>query len=188
MRSERIIRRCGVLAALCAANLLVAVTPLVAVASARYGQRVATGSVAGQGGARLRDSLQADGHAFAMLEDCTTPHAQNVAAATFAARMTVLPGAAEMELRFEILERKPGQSSFHRAASIGDSAVGAWRISGEHVTVFKDFDEVKGLEGPAAYRAKVHFRWLDSEGQAVDWSAHRTAPCRQPAPLGPSGS
>lgn len=148
------------------------------------------------GGVRSQNDVEAAGHASAFLEACPNGGQEAgsgrgqsagaaVGSATFSARMTQLPGASQMELRFEIFERELGEASFHAAPSVGGSSVGAWRISGEHVNVFKDFDEVTGLAGPAQFRARVRFRWLDSEGRAVDWAAHRTEACREPALVSP---
>ena len=178
-------------AAVAAAALCVAATgPAGATtATAGTGSAGSVGRVArSSGGTEPQNDVQAEEHASTSLEGCVAADATADGVAKFVAHMTALPGASEMEIRFEILEREPGEASFHRPPEAGTAATGTWRVSGEHVTVFKDFDEVTGLGGPALFRAKVRFRWLDAEGDAIASAEHQTSVCKQPAASAQPGS
>jgi hypothetical protein len=187
MQVARFIARRRALFALALVFSACGALPQVASALRVHGDSLTSGIVTrGSSDVQTQEDPQAVGHASATLEDCAAAGTQASGSATFSARMTALPGSSEMELRFEVLEREQGEASYHRPASVGDSAVGAWRISGEHVTVFKDFDEVTGLAGPGLVRARIHFRWLDSEGHVVAWAERRTEPCKVPLLVAPS--
>lgn len=200
MRFARLIAgRLGVAAltlGLCGATL-----PAAALAASASAHAQATG------GAQWHSDPQAHKHTSATLEACLASTAAGTAttrtgvsatrgrasatqttgasttqaggSATFAAQMTALPGAYELEMRFEILERQPGQAAFHRPPGPGTPGLGSWRVSGPHVAVLKDFDEVTNLAAPALYKARIRFRWLDSEGHPFHWAERETEPCRQ---------
>ncbi|MHB1468977.1 MAG: hypothetical protein ACYCX7_07465 [Solirubrobacteraceae bacterium] len=131
------------------------------------------------GGVSSQSDVNASSHTSVSLESCLAGGASESGAATFAAHMASVPGAVEMEMRFEILERAVGEASFHRPPGAGSAALGSWRQSAPRVGVFKDSDEVTGLVAGADYSARVRFRWLDAEGHAIAWAQRRTESCRQ---------
>jgi hypothetical protein len=127
-------------------------------------------------------------HTAAMLESCVAAStAQTGGTAMFAAQMTSLPGTYELEMRFEILEHQPGQPAFHRPLGTGAPGLGSWRVSGPHVAILKDFDEVTNLAGPALYKVRVRYRWLDAEGHPIHWAERETEPCKQSAAVTQTG-
>src|SRR6202012_3673474 len=128
-----------------------------------------------------QSGVQASGHTSVTLESCLGATSTSAGTAIFTARMSAVPGAVQMEMRFEIIDRAPGEASFHRPPGVGAAALGSWRESALHVGVFKDSDEVTGLLVGAQYSARVHYRWLDAEGETVAWPQRRAEACRQPA-------
>lgn len=141
----------------------------------------------GTGGSSSQPVIEATSHTSVALESCiaattSASGAETAGEATFAARMSAVPDAAQMEMRFEILERVSGEAAFRRPPGAGSAALGSWRESALHVAVFKDSDEVTGLFGPAQYSARVHFRWLDAEGHTIAWAERRAEACKQPSP------
>ena len=138
------------------------------------------------GGVSSHSDAQAGEHASVAVESCRAAGAGETGEVTFAAQMQALPGAVQMEMRFEVIARAAGEAGFRLPPGAGAAARGAWRKSSTNVGVFKDSDEVTGLLAPTRYRARVHFRWLDAEGRAVAWAVHHTESCRPGASSAPS--
>jgi hypothetical protein len=160
---------------------LVAPDALAAAHAAGGGSALRSPDAQSNGGAVSQTVVQASSHTSVALESCLGASSSSAGAATFTARMSTVPGAVQMEMRFEIIERAPGEASFHRPPGVGSAALGSWRESALHVGVFKDSDEVTDLPVGAQYSARVHFRWLDAEGETVAWAQRRAEACRQPA-------
>ena len=124
--------------------------------------------------------------ASATLEQCVAALAENERAATFVGEMTAIAGSARMEMRIDLLERRPAQARFHTVSAPG---LGLWRASAPGVKVFRYLKQVTNLAAPASYRAAVRFRWLDARGRLMKAVELRTASCAQPAapaPLAPA--
>jgi hypothetical protein len=117
--------------------------------------------------------------ASATLEQCVTAVTQNERSATFAGEMTSIPGAVKMEIRIDVLERLPRETSFHTVAAAG---LGTWSVSAPHVKVYKYLNKVTNLSAPAFYRGAVRFRWLNGHGRVLKTMELRTPRCQQPAP------
>jgi hypothetical protein len=95
-------------------------------------------------------------------------------AAEFEARMSRIPGAVRMKMRFLLESRKTGARRYHRVAAPGFSR---WTSSRAGRYVFTR--RVEALEGPARYRAQVRFQWLDADGHAIARYRAWSRSCRQ---------
>jgi len=89
------------------------------------------------------------------------------------ANVQPLPGTAQMELKFVLLERTPGQG-FHRVHG-GD--LGRWRqLTLASWAVKKP---VLNLPAPATYRFRVSFLWLAGSGSVISSQTLLSPLCRQ---------
>jgi hypothetical protein len=95
-------------------------------------------------------------------------------AAEFEARMSRIPGAARMKMRFLLESRKAGARHYHRVSAPGFSR---WTSSRAGRYVFTR--RVEALEGPARYRAQVRFQWLDDRGHVIARDRAWSRSCRQ---------
>ncbi|MGH2856489.1 MAG: hypothetical protein ACRDMJ_03285 [Solirubrobacteraceae bacterium] len=93
------------------------------------------------------------------------------------------PGTRTLEVRFDLLERLPGQA---RAMVVHGQRLGVWvlptdptlgRLPGD---VWRLYKPVINLPAPAAYRFRVRFRWLGDGGRVLGSSVRFTRACRQP--------
>lgn len=123
--------------------------------------------------ARARPPLQA------RLVACTTGAAAAARRATFTASMPAVRGAARMAMRFDLLQRGPGDPAFARVAL---PAWGLWQRSDPGRTGFIYTRTVRALRAPGAYRAIVRFRWYGADGRVLRRARRLTAICRQPDP------
>ena len=127
--------------------------------------------------------------ASAVLEQCVTAVDQSERSATFGGEMISVPGSTRMEMRFDLLERRPQDTAFHTVVASG---LGVWRFASSGVKVYKYLKQVTNLSAPAYYRAAVRFRWLNSKGKLIKALELRTPRCLQPAPpataLPPAGA
>jgi CARDB len=114
----------------------------------------------------------------ARLVACTTGATATARKVTFTASMPAIAGAARMAIRFDLLQRGPGDASFARVAL---PAWGRWDRSEPGRTGFIYTKTVRALR-PGAYRASVRFRWYDADGHVVRRARRRTRTCRQPDP------
>ena len=96
-------------------------------------------------------------------------------AAAFKARMTTVPGAVKMKMRFLLEKRAPGSLRYRRVSAPGFSP---WTTSEADRYGFTR--RVEALKGPARYRAQVRFRWLDEEGKVIARDRAWSRSCRQP--------
>ncbi len=114
----------------------------------------------------------------ASLVQCLTTGEQAERAATFAGEMMTIAGAARMSMRIELLERRPGEMSYHAVAAPG---LGVWRASDPGVGVYKYVKQVTNLAAPADYKGLVTFRWQGARGRTLKRDERRTRRCSQPA-------
>jgi hypothetical protein len=121
-------------------------------------------------------SPQGRAPASASLAECVSAASQEARAVTFAGEMTALPGTARMEMRIDVLERAPEESTFHRVAAPG---LGVWRGSAPGVKAYRYLKQVTNLAAPAFYRGAIRFRWLNSHGRMISASELRTRACEQ---------
>jgi hypothetical protein len=120
--------------------------------------------------------------ASAGTEACVTSVVQTERSATFVGAMTAVPGTVRMQMRIEVLERGPGEESFHEIAYPG---LGQWLRSSAGIKMYRNFSKVTDLSAPATYRAGVHYRWLGSKGRVLRTLYLRTPRCEQPAAPAP---
>ncbi|HXB15474.1 MAG TPA: hypothetical protein VNV44_06990 [Solirubrobacteraceae bacterium] len=112
----------------------------------------------------------------ATLESCVEAPEQAERSATFAGEMSMIPGAAKMEMRIDVLERTPSEEAFHVVAAPG---LGVWRWAAPGVKTYRYLKEVTNLAAPAFYRAAVRFRWVNAKGKLVKAYELRTQRCIQ---------
>ena len=118
-------------------------------------------------------AAHADGGADVRVLSCSPWQERDGGSVTYQARMRSKPGTARMVLRFRLLERS-GQGEYHR---VGAREV--WRSSRPGALTFVWEHRVRGLRQGAAYRAVVHFRWLDKQGRQIASARRRSGECRQ---------
>jgi hypothetical protein len=117
--------------------------------------------------------------AVVSLEQCVTSTEQEARTATFSGEMIAIAGTSKMEMRIDVLERMPSalEPAFRNIAAPG---LGVWRTAAPGVKVYKYLKQVTNLTAPAAYRAAVRFRWLNTKGKLVKAAELRTPKCQQP--------
>ena len=114
----------------------------------------------------------------AALVQCLTASEAPQRSATFSGEMTMFAGASRMSMRIELLERMPGEMSYHVVAAPG---LGVWRSSDPGVGVYKYVKQVTNLSAPADYKGLVSFRWQGAHGHTIKRDERRTRRCSQPA-------
>ncbi len=139
------------------------------------------GSARGQTLAASADLLSSGGTLpdSASLVQCLTASEPAERSATFSGEMTMFAGASRMSMRIELLERMPGEMSYHVVAAPG---LGVWRSSDPGVGVYKYVKQVTNLSAPADYKGLVSFRWQGVHGRTIKRDERRTRRCSQPAP------
>src|SRR4051794_24006549 len=115
----------------------------------------------------------------ARLAACTTGPNATARRATFTASMPAVTGAARMAIRFDLLQRAPGDAAFARVAL---PAWRRWERSQPGRTGFIYTKTVRALRAPGAYRATVRFRWYGPDGRVLRRARRTTPICRQPDP------
>jgi hypothetical protein len=118
----------------------------------------------------------------ASLVQCLTATEQAERSATFSGEMTMIPGAARMSMRIELLERAPGETSYHTVIAPG---LGVWRTAETGVKSYKYLKQVTNLSAPAVYKGLVSFRWQGPRGHTIRREERRTHRCAQPPPVTP---
>ena len=94
--------------------------------------------------------------------------------------MRARPGTQRMEMRFGLMQRKPGSLRWERLRGRG---LNTWihpdiaTLGQQPGDVWQEKKQVASLPSPAIYRLRVTFRWELTSGHldAVRWSP----PCRQ---------
>jgi len=135
-------------------------------------------TLAGSVGAQT--SRVSDASDSASLVQCLTAGEPAERSATFAGEMTMIPGAARMSMRIELLERVSGETGYHPVLAPG---VGVWRTADPGVKSYRHLEQVTNLSAPAFYRALITFRWTGSHGRVLRHDELRTPRCVQPPPV-----
>jgi hypothetical protein len=125
------------------------------------------GSALAKGGA-----LRAD------LTACTTGVQAVDRAATFVGTMPRIKGATRMEMRFSLLQKRPGDAY----TRVTVPKWGSWVRSQPGVPSFSYMRRLEQLAAPAVYRVHVRFRWRTSSGAVVRRSERWSPVCEQPDP------
>jgi hypothetical protein len=147
--------------------------PWIGLVSAAYAD--GGGSGAGQPSGAAVDS--------ASLVQCLSATAPAERSAMFAGEMNMIPGAAKMSMRIELLERTPGETGYHPVLAPG---VGVWRTADPGVKTYKHLEQVTNLAAPAYYRALITFRWEGPHGRVLHRDEQRSPRCVQSAPATPA--
>jgi CARDB len=99
--------------------------------------------------------------------------------AAFYSRMLHRAEGQRMWMRFTLLER--GEDGHY--APVAAPALKRWRKSKPGVRAFGYKQRVKGLAPDSAYRARVDYRWYDSDGTLTHKARRRSGVCSQSGPL-----
>ena len=100
-------------------------------------------------------------------------------AATFYGRMTTIPGAIRMGMRFTLVERLGRDGEWARVEVPELRSV---RRSGVGVKSFAYRQRVEDLRPGGAYRASVQFRWYGPAGTVLKTLTRETRACRGELP------
>jgi len=115
----------------------------------------------------------------AKLTDCHVGAQPADRFAVFVGQMPALQGTKRMWMRFDLLQRTPGQAEYE---PVRLPAWGVWQRSQPGRTAFIYTRKVQSLRAPGAYRARVRFRWYDASGRLQRGTQRTTRTCRQPDP------
>jgi hypothetical protein len=118
------------------------------------------------------------GPVSASVEQCVPAAVQTERSATFTAQMTAITGAQRMAIQMEIQEWTPADPTFRTILAPG---LGVWSQSETGVKIYKFVKQFTNLTAPGAFRALVHYRWLDNHGHVIARAQRRTPVCQQPA-------
>jgi hypothetical protein len=118
------------------------------------------------------------GPVSASVEQCVPAAAQSERSATFTAQMTATTGTQRMAIQMEIQEWTPTNPTFRTVLAPG---LGVWSQSETGVKIYKFVKQFTNLTAPGAFRALVHYRWLDGRGHTIAHAQRRTPVCQQPA-------
>jgi hypothetical protein len=99
--------------------------------------------------------------------------------AVFYARMSAVPGAVRLTVRFTLFERL-GRSAEWTKVDVPE--LRQWRRSAAGVRTFGFAQTVDSLRPGGAYKARIQYRWLDANGAPLDTVTRETAVCRGPLP------
>jgi hypothetical protein len=123
--------------------------------------------------------------ATATLQQCLTAGPEGERSVTFAAQMTMIPGSTRMQMRADLLERRPGETNFRLISTPG---WGSWLEADPGVRTYRNLRQVTSLIAPATYRAEVDFRWLNAKGRIIRRMRLSTPRCAQTSvPSGATG-
>jgi hypothetical protein len=115
-------------------------------------------------------SLRAD------LTACTTGALAAERAATFVGTMPRIKRATRMEMRFLLMQRRPGDVY----TRVLIPKWGAWVRSQPGVPRFSYERRLEQLAAPAVYRVQVRFRWRSASGAVIRRSQRWSPVCEQP--------
>src|SRR4051794_18062781 len=139
----------------------------------------AAACAAAPGVARAASAPQQGPRLQARLTSCATGATARERTAAFTASMPAIHGSARMGIRFDLLQRTPGEAEF---APVELPAWGRWERSEPGRTGFIYTKRVRALRAPGAYRARVRFRWYAADGRVLRRVQRTTKMCRQPDP------
>lgn len=124
-------------------------------------------------------TARADTTAGVRMLTCEAWQAGTGGAVVYSAHMRAIPGTGRMSLRIRLFE-KYGDGEFERVSAEG---LGIWRKSRLDAAVFRYKQRVEGLHQGAIYRAVVHYRWRDADGELLQTARRRSETCSQGGPL-----
>jgi len=115
----------------------------------------------------------------AALAACQTGSALTDRFVVFNASMARIKGSERMEMRFDFLQRRPGDEDFVR---VSVPKFGVWERAQPKVPAFLVEKRVNALAAPAAYRVLVRFRWFSADGLVLRRAERESGVCKQPDP------
>lgn len=101
---------------------------------------------------------------------------QTAQSAVFRGRMTRVPEADQMALRYTLLSKLPATAGEKRVRVPG---LGRWHRSKPGVGTFAFKQEVLNLAAGGSYRVRVEFRWYGADGTVVKSTKRRSPSCKQ---------
>lgn len=108
---------------------------------------------------------------------CATGPTADDRFAVFSGSMPAIPGAARMEMRFDLLQRHSGMLGYARVPL---PRWGHWEHTERRgIAGFIFTKRVEQLAAPATYRAVVRFRWFDAHGDVLRTARRTSGACRQ---------
>jgi hypothetical protein len=113
----------------------------------------------------------------ASVKECITTEAER--SATFVGEMSAIPGTAKMQMRVDVLEWGPQETTYHTVSAPG---LGVWLSSAPGIKLDRNYEHVTNLTAPAFYRGAIRFRWLNAKGHMIASTELRTHRCEQPQP------
>jgi CARDB len=99
---------------------------------------------------------------------------------SFYGRMSRLPHAERMAMRFTLLVRGPDET---RYTSVKAPGLRRWHRSKLKVRAFGYRQRVRGLADGSLYRVQVDYRWYDEDGEVMRRARRRSRTCNQAGPL-----
>jgi hypothetical protein len=120
-------------------------------------------------------AAHADFSAGVRMLECQPADGESEGAVVYRARMHAAPDSARMALRIRLFA-KYGDGEYER---VEGEDLGVWHRSRAGVTAFRWSHAVDGLHDGATYRAVVHYRWLDSDGDVIHTTRRRSETCVQ---------
>ncbi|HEY1538130.1 MAG TPA: CARDB domain-containing protein [Solirubrobacteraceae bacterium] len=114
----------------------------------------------------------------AAVETCETSPLPVGRVASFVGSMPATTGATQMQMRFDLQRRHPGER--HWRIVRGAQGFGVWATADPGRAGFVFHKRVDSLPAPAAYRAVVRFRWNAADGTIVRRARRTTSACDQP--------
>ncbi|GAC1437479.1 MAG: hypothetical protein NVSMB51_11550 [Solirubrobacteraceae bacterium] len=117
------------------------------------------------------------GRVLATLDACHPDALKDARYATFGAQMESLRGTSAMEIRFDLLQRNPGEGRFRLVPAPG---LGNWHVSAPGIGSFRYSQEIAALPAPAAFRVQAVYRWLDARKRIQHRARRLTPVCMLP--------
>lgn len=113
----------------------------------------------------------------AKLVDCDVSGTDR--SATFYGRMETVPGASRMAIRFTLFERLGKGQGWSK---VDVPTLRDWHRSLPGVKNFGYKQTVDHLRTGGAYKARISYRWTDTDGAVVQSETRETPVCRGPLP------
>lgn len=112
--------------------------------------------------------------------ECKTGKTPEMRLATFDGRMRAGKNVVRMAMRFQLLERTPGEAS---PQSVEAPQLTPWRKSRLGVKDFSYSQTIKGLSSGVTYSAKVQFRYYNLKGKVIRREERESGTCVQDGAL-----
>lgn len=119
--------------------------------------------------------------ASAKVSRCVSSALASTRRLEFRGTMQSIKAGGKMEMKFDVYRRYHEQKRFKRMTELGLSE---WLANSDvDATKYVHNLPLLGVETSASYKARVAFRWLDSDGKVVAQTKRTTRLCKQKQPL-----